>query len=176
MTGSRTDLFRTAAGRFPTGVTVLTTLADGEPFGMTANAFMSLSLDPLLVAVGLGTRSRAHGYVRGSGRFAVTVLSDRQTGTARRFADPARPVGADAFAADDWKRGPATGCPVLLDGVGYFDCTVHSVHTAGDHTLVVGRVDDFGPLAGVRPLVFVDSAFAATDPTLLSNGPFGART
>ncbi|MFD3927201.1 hypothetical protein [Streptomyces sp. NPDC058614] len=46
----------------------------------------------------------------------------------------------------------------------------------GDHALVVGRVDDFGPLAGDRPLVFVDSTFAATDPTLPSTGPLGART
>lgn len=170
----RTALFRRTAGRFPTGVTVVTTHADDGPYGMTANAFLTLSLDPLLIAIGIGDRSRAHGHIRRSGRFAVTVLSDRQKATARRFADPERPVGTAAFAADAWKPGPGTACPVLLDGVGYFDCTVHEVHPAGDHHLVIGRVEDFGPLGGETPLVFVDSAFAAPDPGPL--GPLGART
>ena len=175
-TSRRTALFRRTAGRFPTGVTVLTTFAGSEPYGMTANAFMTLSLDPLLVAVGIGAGSRAHTHVLRSGRFAVTVLSDGQTGTARRFADPERPVGAAAFAADDWMAGPVTGCPVLPDGVGWFDCSVQAAHPAGDHTLVVGRVEDFGPLGGERPLVFADGSFTAPDPSLSPSGPFGGRT
>jgi flavin reductase len=174
----RTALFRRTAGRFPTGVTVLTTPAHGAPYGMTANAFMTLSLDPLLVAVGIGVRSRAHAHVLRSGRFAVTVLSDRQTDTARRFADPARPVGEAAFAADDWTAGAVTGCPVLLDGVGFFDCSVQATHPAGDHTLVVGRVEDFGPLRGEHPLVFADGAFTppVPDPVPSRPGPLGVRT
>ncbi|WP_175647505.1 flavin reductase family protein [Streptomyces cyaneochromogenes] len=171
----RTALFRRTAGRFPTGVTVVTTVSDGEPYGMTANAFMTVSLDPLLVAVGIGLGARGHDRVLRSGRFAVTVLSDRQTGTARRFADPARPVGAAAFAADDWTAGPATGCPVLPDGVGWFDCSVRDAHPAGDHTLVIGRVEDFGPLTGERPLVFVDGSFTAPDTSFSPSGPPGAR-
>ncbi|MEV5903058.1 flavin reductase family protein [Streptomyces sp. NPDC052127] len=182
-TADRAALFRRAAGRFPTGVTVVTTLADGEPYGMTANAFMTLSLDPLLVAVGIGHRARAHGHVLRSGRFAVTVLADHQEPTARRFADPARPVGEAAFTADAWTKGPASGCPVLTDGTAWFDCVVRAAHPAGDHTLVVGRVETFGLLDTDRPLLFVNGDFAAAGPALPRGAhpptrpaPLGARS
>ncbi|WP_225824770.1 flavin reductase family protein [Streptomyces naphthomycinicus] len=174
-TTERTALFRRTASRFPTGVTVLTTVTDGEPYGMTANAFLTLSLDPLLVAVAVGVGSRAFERVPAAGRFAVTVLGDRQTATARRFADPARPAGTAAFADDPWTPGPATGCPVLTDGVGFFDCSVEAVHPAGDHVLVVGRAESFGPLDGVRPLVFTEGAFAAPDPSFRPPALPGAR-
>ncbi|MFH8802238.1 flavin reductase family protein [Streptomyces sp. NPDC017936] len=174
-TAQRAALFRRAAGRFPTGVTVLTTLADGEPYGMTANAFMTVSLDPLLVAVGIGHRARAHEHVLRSGRFAVTVLAGHQEPAARRFADPARPVGEAAFAADAWTRAPATGCPVLTEGAAWFDCTVHATHPTGDHTLVVGRVEAFAPLDADHPLIFLNSDFTAPGPALTGPAPLGAR-
>ncbi len=172
----RFEPFRRTAARFATGVTVVTTSADGEPFGMTVNAFMTLSLDPLLIAVGLSRNARAHDHVVGFGRFAVTVLGDGQAGVARWFADPKRPMGADAFSGAEWMPGPATGCPVLVDGVGYFDCTVDAAHPAGDHSLVIGRVEDFGRLSAGRPLLFMDSAFATAHPVLNPPGTLGVRS
>lgn len=159
-------LFRRVAGRFATGVTVVTTQAADGPFGMTANSFTTVSLDPLLVLVCIGRRARIREHLVSTGSFAVTVLSAGQRATARRFADPSRPVGAAAFVDDAWVPGPATGNPVLLDGTAWFDCAVQDVHTAGDHAIVVGEVQAIGHLPAEQPLVFAGGAFHTTVPTL----------
>ncbi|MEY9843508.1 flavin reductase (DIM6/NTAB) family NADH-FMN oxidoreductase RutF [Streptacidiphilus sp. BW17] len=153
--------FRRTAARFPTGVTVVTALsADGQPHGTTVNSFTTVSMDPCLVLIGLGNRSRLHDLILTGGGFAVSVLSAAQEATARRFADPARPVGAGCFADIPCERAPHSGAPVLLDAVAFFDCTVDAGHEAGDHTLLVGRVEAFGVLSDRPALTFVDGRFA----------------
>ncbi|MER5889965.1 flavin reductase family protein [Streptomyces sp. NPDC001941] len=153
------QLFRRAAARFATGVTVVTTRTDDGPFGMTANSFTTVSLDPRLILVCVGERARIREHLLRTGTFAVTVLSAGQQDAARRFADPARPAGAAAFADDAWAPGPATGNPVLLDGSAWFDCAVHDVHAAGDHSIVVGEVRALSPLDAEQPLLFAGGRF-----------------
>ncbi|MFD8086446.1 flavin reductase family protein [Kitasatospora sp. NPDC059722] len=160
------DAFRSVAGRFATGVTVVATRSADGPFGMTANSFATVSLDPLLVLVCVGHKARIREHLLATGAFAVTVLGAGQQATARRFADPRRPLGAAAFADDAWAPGPATGSPVLLDGAGWFDCTVHAVHPAGDHAIVVGAVQAIGRPPAAQPLVFSGGAFHTTAPAL----------
>lgn len=152
--------FRRAAGLFPTGVTVLSTLVDGEPHGMTVNTFASVSLDPLLVLVSLSTSSRTLARVQRSGAFVVTVLGADQRQVARWFADPARPSGAAGFAGVPRRPAPHSGAPVLAEGVAYFDCEVDRAHAAGDHTVVIGAVRTFDVLSDRPPLLFVRSRFA----------------
>ncbi|MEU2245150.1 MULTISPECIES: flavin reductase family protein [Streptomyces] len=160
-------LFRRAAGRFATGVTVVTTRTDDGPFGMTAHSFATVSLDPRLVLVCVGERARIRAHLLAADTFAVTVLSVGQRATAHRFADPARPGGAAAFADDAWAPGPATGNPVLLDGSAWFDCAVRDVHVAGDHSIVVGEVLALSLLDAEHPLLFSDGRFLTTArPTL----------
>ncbi|MCH0538346.1 flavin reductase family protein [Streptomyces sp. MUM 203J] len=161
MTGTDSDarLFRRVAGRFATGVTVVTTQADDGPFGMTANSFTTVSLDPRLVLVCVGERARIREHLVTTGAFALTVLGAAQQATARRFADPARPPGAAGFADDAWAPGPATGNPVLLDGTGWFDCAVRDIHPAGDHSIVVGEVQAFSLLPAEQPLLFSGGRF-----------------
>ncbi|MFJ9519446.1 flavin reductase family protein [Kitasatospora sp. NPDC101801] len=167
MTGTDTQLFRQVAGRFATGVTVVTTRAADGPFGMTANSFATVSLDPRLVLVCIGERARIREHLLDTGSFAVTVLSSGQQATARRFADPSRPSGTAAFADDAWAPGPVTGNPVLLDGAGWFDCAVRDIHPAGDHSIVVGEVRALSPLPAEQPLIFAGGGFlTATRPTL----------
>jgi flavin reductase (DIM6/NTAB) family NADH-FMN oxidoreductase RutF len=156
-TAEAVERFRDAASRFATGVTVVSTVADGVPHAMTVNAFMSVSLDPLLVAVSLSNDAWTWRRIRRSGVFAVSVLGAGQEHLARWFAHPRRPAGAKAFADVDWRPGPVTGAPVLADGIGYFECEVHATHVAGDHTLVVGRVGSFDVLSERPPLVFARS-------------------
>ncbi|GAA3143533.1 hypothetical protein GCM10010449_73870 [Streptomyces rectiviolaceus] len=158
--GAARRAFRQTAGRFPTGVTVVSTVVDGQPHGTTVNSFTTVSMDPLLVLVSLGRSSRLHDHVLNGWRFAVTVLSDRQEGDARWFADPARPVGREAFGGRPWSAAPYSGAPVLLDGVAYFDCAVEDAHPAGDHTLLLGRAESFGVLSDRPALLFSDSRFA----------------
>lgn len=157
--------FRQAAGRFPTGVTVVSTIADGAPHGITVNAFATVSLYPLLVLVAFTNHSRTLEYVRASGMFAVTVLGAHQQDVARWFANPNRPSGAEGFAEVAWRAAPQTGSPVLIDGVSYFDCVVDGTHTAGDHTVVIGRVQTFDLLADCSPLLFVRSRFTGAHPS-----------
>ncbi|MCY0927954.1 flavin reductase family protein [Streptomyces sp. H27-H1] len=155
--------FRSAAGRFPTGVTVVTALEGGRPHGTTVNSFTTVSVDPCLVLVALGHRSRMHDKLLLAGSFTVSVLSDTQEDDARWFADPARPDGAEAFIGRPWRTAAHSGAPILLDGVAYFDCAVEETRRAGDHTLVVGRVEEFGVLRDGPALVFADSAFAGRE-------------
>jgi flavin reductase (DIM6/NTAB) family NADH-FMN oxidoreductase RutF len=153
--------FRDAAGRFATGVTVVSTLSDGVPHAMTVNSFMSVSIDPVLVLVSLRNAAWTGRQIRRSGVFAVTVLGAGQEALARWFAHPQRPAGAKAFADVDWRPGPVTGAPILPDGIGYFDCEMHATHAAGDHALVVGAVAPFGVLSDRPPLLFVRSRIGA---------------
>lgn len=153
------ERFRRTAGRFPTGVTLLTTVTDGQPHGLTVNAFTTVSLAPLLVLASLRTGSRTYHHVRRSGVFAVTVLGAHQERVARLFADPNRPEGAKAFQGIPWRAAPHTGCPILSDGLGYFDCAVERSCPAGDHTVLIGAVRAFDLLNDRTPLLFVRSEF-----------------
>lgn len=155
--------FSRTAGRFPTGVTVLTTVdGGGELHGMTVNAFATASLDPLLILVALGNGSRTGQRLIANGRFAVSVLGADQEGVARWFADRSRPVGSGSFREIGWFPAPETGCPVVTGAAAYFDCSVHSTSPAGDHTVVIGAVHAFDALSAQPPLLFSHSRFTAT--------------
>lgn len=127
---------------------------------MTANAFVTVSLDPLLLLTVMNNKSRTFRYVRRSRMFTVNILSNEQVGVARRFADPNRPVGLEAFNGIDWFPAPHSGSPVLSSAVSFFDCTVDRIHKAGDHWIVVGLARAFGILSQeYEPLLFVNGRF-----------------
>ncbi|MGB3244859.1 MAG: flavin reductase family protein [Sulfitobacter sp.] len=130
---TRADLRRTF-GQFATGVTVVTTLSDQGPLGMTVNSFTSVSLDPPLVLWAPAASSRRHdGFVRAP-EFCIHVLCADQLGLAQHFAAQ----GYD-FGAFDWSAGP-NGAPTFEGCLATFHCTTHAVHPAGDHSLILGRV------------------------------------
>ncbi|WP_431681467.1 flavin reductase family protein [Kitasatospora sp. KL5] len=136
---TREDAFRAAARRWTTGVAVLTTLAGEEVFAKTVSSFCTLSLDPLLVSAAVARHSPLVAAVRGSGRFAVSVLTDRQIAVARRFATPGAGRALGGFTAVPM-RAEATGAPVLEAALAWFDCRLHGVLPGGDHAVLVGRV------------------------------------
>lgn len=148
------ERFRAVAGRFATGVTVVTTVGDGSVRGMTANAFTSVSLDPLLVLVSVDRQASMHELIARNGVFALTMLSAEQHELSRYFASPGRAEGAAQFADVPCEAAPGTGSPVIRGGLGWMDCRVVDAHPAGDHTLFIGEVAALGgPFAG-DPLVF----------------------
>ncbi|RKE17910.1 flavin reductase (DIM6/NTAB) family NADH-FMN oxidoreductase RutF [Streptomyces sp. TLI_171] len=164
--------FRRSAGRFPTGVTVLSCVRDGQAHGMTVNAFSTVSLDPLLVLAVLGNDSLTTRRLLAGGGFAVTVLSARQEPTARAFADRARARDGSLFDGLAHTPAPVTGSPVLTDGIAYFDCAIDAVHPAGDHTILVGAVRAFGPLSEEPALLFSRSRLGAEpDPASAPGSP-----
>jgi 3-hydroxy-9,10-secoandrosta-1,3,5(10)-triene-9,17-dione monooxygenase reductase component len=140
---------RTALGRFTTGVTIATCRdALGQPVGLTANSFNSLSLDPPLVLWSLRCASPALPAFQQASHFAINVLSEAQVNLSRRFASAV----ADRFAEGQWSDG-AGGAPVLTGCAAVLECALHSQQTVGDHVLFIGRVENMHE-AALPPLVF----------------------
>jgi 3-hydroxy-9,10-secoandrosta-1,3,5(10)-triene-9,17-dione monooxygenase reductase component len=123
-------------GRFATGVTVLTVTApDARPHGMTASSLASVSLEPPLVLVCIGHSARMHPLITHAEAFVVNVLAADQEELSRRFADPCD----DRFDGISYRTTPAG--LVHLDGaLAHIHCLRESLHEAGDHTIVLGRV------------------------------------
>ncbi len=134
--GSDPRTLRDALGCFATGVTVVTCLdRSGQPVGLTANSFTSVSLDPPLLLVCVKrSASSASALVRAS-HFAVNVLQTGQQPASIRFATKDQ----DRFGATPWSPGEY-GPPVLRDSLGVFECAAHAVHEGGDHHILVGEV------------------------------------
>jgi flavin reductase (DIM6/NTAB) family NADH-FMN oxidoreductase RutF len=146
--------FRSAMGAFATGVTVVTVgLPDGDRYGMTVNAFSSVSLDPPLVLVCLAGSGRGQQLIDRAGVFSVNVLAESQQELSRWFADRRRPEDASMFDAVAVGTG-VTGCPVLLGAAASFDCRVDRIVAAGDHGIVIGEVAALRQRPGAAPLVF----------------------
>jgi flavin reductase len=156
--------FRRALGHFATGVTVVTYAPEGvdEFRGTTVNSFTSVSLEPPLVLVSLGRQTRAAAALRPGSPYAVNVLRHGQRDLAMHFAGRPQP-GTRA------KWEVRAGVPHLAGCAAYFRCVAQDVHSAGDHVLVVGLVEEF-QAHGHEPLLFYRGAFerlpspAATQP------------
>ena len=133
--------FRTVMSCFPTGVTVVATRdAEGQPLGLTVNSFTSVSLDPPLVLVCINTHANSHDPLLAAGGFTVSVLSGAQADIAGRFAT--RP-SEGRFEGVEWTPAPS-GNPVLAKCAAWLDCSIHEVVSAGDHTIVLARVEAAG--------------------------------
>ena len=151
--------YRDAMGQFCTGVVIVTGVSGPVMAGFAAQSFVSLSLDPPLVAVCPGKASTSWPKVRDSGHFCVNVLGDDQ----RRISDVFAQRGK---VADIGWRPAVSGSPILDGVLAYVDCALAAEHDAGDHTIAVGRVLDIDILDGARaPLLFFRGGyghFAAT--------------
>ncbi|MFJ9726211.1 flavin reductase family protein [Streptomyces sp. NPDC101209] len=135
--------FRRVLGSFATGVTVVTAPpgpGEDTPAGFACQSFSSLSLDPPLVAFMVGRTSTTWPRIARAGVFCVNVLSAGQDELCRSFAVS----GADKFAGVAHDPAPVSGSPRLTGALAWIDCTVHAVHTGGDHLIVVGRVEALG--------------------------------
>jgi flavin reductase (DIM6/NTAB) family NADH-FMN oxidoreductase RutF len=154
--------FRNTIGAFATGVTVITTCgeADDDVYGMTANAFSSVSLDPPLVLICVISGTVGAETIERNGVFAVNVLGQHQEPISRFFASRERPSGRAAFTELPHFTA-VTGAPILERSAAYLDCQVTSKHEAGDHLIFIGEVLGLGADSSVRPLVFHGGQYAA---------------
>ncbi|HXV73783.1 MAG TPA: flavin reductase family protein [Sphingomonadales bacterium] len=144
-----TRRLRDALGCFPTGVAVITTASrTGEKIGITVNSFSSVSLTPPLVSWCLSRDSGLVGHFRKGTPFAVNVLAKGQKDLALRFARP----GKNRFTNIRAWTGQ-NGAPVLAGRAALFACTTEAVHGAGDHVIIIGRIDRFAA-AKKLPLLF----------------------
>ncbi len=136
--GSEPRVLRDGLGCFATGVTIVTTLdANGEPLGLTANSFTSVSLDPPLILFSLARSSANLAAYEAAGRFAVNVLHIGQQPVGGRFASRDGP----RFEGVDWSIQAEGGSPILAGSLASFDCSTHAVHDGGDHVIFIGKVN-----------------------------------
>jgi flavin reductase (DIM6/NTAB) family NADH-FMN oxidoreductase RutF len=135
-TGHDARTLRDALGCFATGVTVVTCIdSEGRPFGLTANSFTSVSLDPPLLLVCVHRDAASAAALTNASHFAVNVLQTGQQPASIRFSTRAE----DRFGQGDWSEGEY-GAPVLTESLSVFECERESMHEGGDHHILVGRV------------------------------------
>ena len=136
-------------GHFATGVTVVTTKDKaGAPYGLTANAFTSLSLDPPLVLVCIDKSVQCYSYFEESKVFAINVLREDQEAVSRRFATK----GIKKFDGIPWHMGE-NGVALLDGAISHIECKIIRCYDGGDHTIYVGAVLS-AATSGDRPLIF----------------------
>lgn len=146
---------RAALGMFATGVTVITTRdAQGQAWGLTANSFNAVSLNPPLVLWSLVRTSSSFPGFSAASHYAVNVLTAAQLPLARRFASR----GIDRWAGVDFRQGEG-GSPVLPQAAAVFECAHRARHEAGDHVIFVGEVLRCTHTPGAQPLLFHGGQF-----------------
>ncbi len=146
--------FRRVMGHLPTGVSIVTGHDEDGPSGLAVGSFMSVSLEPPLIAVSPALSSTSWPAIRETGAFCVNVLAESQAELARRFAIS----GGDKFAGLEWRHGPS-GAPILEGSVAWIDCRIESEQVAGDHWLVLGAVVELDLGDPSDPLIFHRGAF-----------------
>lgn len=167
------DSLRSAMRMFPTGVTVVTSGSEEKSEGMTANAVISVSLDPLLFLVSVHKEARLNLRIRKERSFAVSILADDQEGLSRLFASPERSSGLPAVRSLGGGYG-VTGSPLASGALAAIECELEDVYPAGDHDLFLGRV--VAVLMGDTrkgPLVYHEGGYPALKQEATS-GDFGA--
>jgi flavin reductase (DIM6/NTAB) family NADH-FMN oxidoreductase RutF len=145
--------FRNAMGKFATGVTVVAVEVEGSVHGMTANAFMSVSLSPKLVVVSISERAQMLEKMKQSGKFSVNILSSSQQDLSMIFAGQQKNQQEVKFE----RLGEV---PVLDGAVAQIACEVSAAHVEGDHTLFIGRVTDIH-IEELEPLIYFSGKYRA---------------
>jgi flavin reductase (DIM6/NTAB) family NADH-FMN oxidoreductase RutF len=142
------DEFRSVLGRFPSGVTIVTTKdRGGSDEGMTVSAFCSVSLDPPLVLICIEKTASAYSALTTAPGFVVNILSASQEQIARRFSI----VDIDRFEGVGYSRSP--------NGLAVIECATFAMHEAGDHTIIVGEVEAARAQNGT-PLLYYRGGYA----------------
>jgi flavin reductase (DIM6/NTAB) family NADH-FMN oxidoreductase RutF len=161
--------FRRALGCFATGVTIITVDLDSaghshevhgpEIHGMTANAFASVSLDPLLVLVCVDNKTRTHTHLHARKRFGINILSADQRSISDFYARPDRDQKDPASSGARFDR-TTHGTPILHGSLAYLECRLHSAQDAGDHTIFIAEVEEVVVREG-DPLLFFRGNYRA---------------
>jgi flavin reductase (DIM6/NTAB) family NADH-FMN oxidoreductase RutF len=158
------DALRGAMRLLPTGVTVVTSGREELAEGMTANALISVSLNPLLFLVSVHKDARLNPRIREEGYFAVNILAEDQEGLSRLFASPERSSGLQAIHSLGGGYG-STGAPLAAGALAVIECELEEIYAGGDHDLFVGRVVAIR-MGDTRrgPLVYHEGGYTTTKP------------
>ena len=157
--------FRQTLGQFATGVTIIVTEVEGHVHGMTANAFTSLSLEPMLVLFCVGKKARTAGLLQTAQGFSVNILREDQQALSTYFAGGWKEPTPPPYRFVPWEGAPRLeGCAAALG------CTMHQIFEGGDHWVVIGQV--VAVHQGIeprRPLLFFNGQYQRLNPA--QSGP-----
>jgi flavin reductase (DIM6/NTAB) family NADH-FMN oxidoreductase RutF len=162
-TGIDQARFRQVLGHFPTGVAIVTAMSGDTPAGLSVGSFMSVSLNPPLVAVLPAKTSTSWPKIAAASSFCINVLNASHQDLCRKFARS----GGDKFAGVPWRPAPS-GAPILDGALAWIDCEHERSIDAGDHLIVLGqvRVLDIGASQTEAPLIFFQGGYG----TFIDNG------
>jgi flavin reductase (DIM6/NTAB) family NADH-FMN oxidoreductase RutF len=147
---------RRIMGHFATGVTVITTISnDGAIYGLTANAFMSVSLEPPLLLISVDKKAESYPYFEQSKVFTINILRDHQEALSRRFAVS----GGNKFDGVAYHRG-GNSAPILDETLAHVECRLYAAYDGGDHTLYLGEILEAETREG-KPLLFYRGGYRA---------------
>ncbi len=152
------DDFKGALGSWASGVTVVTTKLDGMVYGITVSSFASLSIDPLLITVGLADSNHLPGMIKKSKQFAVSILASDQQDISAYFARSGRDPQPE-FDMPVRARVWHTGSPIIEGAIAHLDCELEHAIQGGDHTIAVGRVVGAAYDPAKQPLVYFRRAY-----------------
>ena len=143
--------------RVPAAVTVVTAGSGDEARGMTVGSFTSVSLEPLLVSFNVGKVAAMKTVLIGTDHFYVHLLEEHQEEISNTFARPDL-HGSEQFA-DVMHRFDAHGTPILVETLAYIRCEKIAVYDAGDHCLIIGKVEEVQHLREGRPLIYYERGY-----------------
>lgn len=147
--------FRSALGRFATGVCVVSSFdSRGRPIGMTINSFSSVSLTPSLVQWSISNKSYTYSIFSGLESYSISFLSESQKDISSRYAKP----GDHIMLPGDYLVSP-NGIPFVKDALAYIECTAWQTYTAGDHDIVIAAVEDIYSSHDENPLVYYQGRY-----------------
>jgi flavin reductase (DIM6/NTAB) family NADH-FMN oxidoreductase RutF len=146
--------YKHAMRHVPTGVTIVTSLKDGEPRGLTLNSFASVTVDPPALLVCVNREARSYLYISSSRIFCVNVLAGEQRSLAEHFAGKVRErqFAGISYGVD------VTGAPVLSDAIAHFDCEVTEEHHVASHSIFIGNVVSCAARSG-SPLGYFNGGY-----------------
>ncbi|MDN7247172.1 flavin reductase family protein [Planococcus shenhongbingii] len=144
------ELFKEALGNYPTGVTVVTTTDNNNtPLGLTVNSFASVSLDPLLVLWSIDHKVSSLEAFKNRGKFAIHILSGNQSELCKTFSSKT----VDRFASCKWSFS-SMELPVIEGAFAVLECETHEKIQAGDHTILIGKVQNIKVEKELNPMLY----------------------
>ena len=159
------EQYRRVIGHVPTSVVVVTAVGPDGPAALAIGSFVSVSLDPLLVGFFPAKTSSSWPAIRRAGTFCINVLADDQIAVSQHFATR----GGNKFTGVNWRPGKS-GAPILDQCVLWIECELHDEVEAGDHTLVLGRVNALELARDAHTLVFHRGDYTSTAAATLAEG------
>lgn len=158
--------FKDVMSQFASGVTVVTTICDDAPHGLTVSAFSSVSLSPARILISLGNETDTKPLIDRSRCFAVHILGRKHMSLGPRFAKMV-PGVTDPFEGMPY-RTELSGAPILSDCIAWIDCRVESAFPTGDHTIYVGEVLAAASTSSEgEPVLYYQRAWRVLDPAPL---------